>query len=360
MSVYLPRFRPTAMSCHLVTPAPPGSLHGNRMTALRWQRHLRALGLRTSISDQWNNESADLLIALHARRSHAAIERFRTAHPERPVVLILTGTDLYRDLCGDDAARAAVLASMQAADRLVTLQQEAIDSVPASLHDKVVTIHQSVPPLPRQPVGETRFLVTVIGHLRDEKDPFCIVRALRRLPDADALRVLHLGKAMDDAHRVQAEQAMQADPRYAWRGELPHKATLHWLATSSVMVISSRMEGGAHVVSEAISASVPVLASDIPGNRGLLGADYPGCFPVGDDAALAALLVRAMTEPEFIAQLTRAVGARRALVSPDTERAAISRLIHGLIPGFDVVMNTGISTGVRTAGDTGLIKKPLD
>ncbi len=330
MNDYLPRFRPAAMPIHLVTYAPPGSLHGNRMTTLRWQRHLRALGYRVTISDSWTNEPAAVLIALHAQRSHAAIQRFRAAHPEHPIVLVLTGTDIYRDLASDGDARAQVLASMQAADRLVTLQDEAIDTVPAELHSKVVTIHQSVPPLQRLSGVEGRFLVTVIGHLREEKDPFCIVRALERLPDASGLRVLHLGKAMDDTHRVGAEQAMQQDPRYAWLGQLPHQATLHWLASSSVMAISSRMEGGAHVVSEAISAGVPVLASDIPGNRGLLGKDYPGYFPVGDDAALATLLTRSMAEPDFLAQLGDAVQARRTLVSPDAERSAIAHLIEGL------------------------------
>lgn len=318
------------MYLHIVTSAPPGSLHGNRMTTLRWQRHLRALGHRVTIATRWAAEPADALLALHALRSHDAVMRFRAAYPDRPIVLMLTGTDLYRDLAGDDKSRARVLASMQAADRLVVLQDEAIDTVPSELRDKLVTIHQSVPPLERQPRVEGRFLVTVIGHLRDEKDPFCIVRALRRIPDDITLRVLHMGKAMDEAHRADAEEAMQQDPRYAWLGELPHATAMHWLAASHVMVISSRMEGGAHVVSEAISAGVPVLASDIPGNRGLLGANYPGLFPVGDDAALAALLVQAMADPALLTRLNDAVLARRPLVSPDTERAAIARLIDSL------------------------------
>lgn len=318
------------MQLRLVTPAPAGSLHGNRMTALRWQRHLRALGHEVTVAEQWAGEPADALLALHAVRSHQAITDFRTAHPERPVVLILTGTDLYRDLAGDGPARALALASMAAADRLVTLQDEAIDALPAALRAKAITIHQSVPPLARQPQALNRFLVTVIGHLRAEKDPFCIVRALRRLPDAPGLRVLHLGQAMDQAHRTQAQQAMQQERRYAWIGELPHPLALRWLASSHLMVISSRMEGGAHVVSEAISAGVPVLASDIAGNRGLLGADYPGLFAAGDDAALAALLSRGMQAPDSLAALNDAVLARRPLVTPATERDAIARLLGTL------------------------------
>lgn len=319
------------MRIHIVTPAPAGSLHGNRLTALRWQRQLRALGQRVSVGEAWNGEDAQLLVALHAMRSHAAIAAFRQAHPQRPVVLVLTGTDLYRDLPsgGEPAARA--LASMQAADRLVLLQDEAISQLPPALHAKAQTIYQSVAPLRRQPPPLHSFLVSVIGHLRDEKDPLCIVRALQLLPGAARLRVVHLGKAMDEHYRAAASEAMQADPRYCWLGERPHRDALRWLARSHLMVISSRMEGGAHVVSEAIAAGVPVLATDIPGNRGLLGAGYPGLFPVGDAQALAVLLERASGSETFIARLTQAVLARRPLVSAATERERIAQLLAALV-----------------------------
>lgn len=319
---------------HIVTPAPPGSLHGNRVTALRWQRHLRGLGYRVSVSESWSGQPARLLVALHAMRSHEAIRDFRRAHPERPVVLILTGTDLYRDLPAGGVQRRQVLASMQAADRLVLLQDDAIEQIPVALRHKAVTIHQSVPPVRRLATPVRSFLVTVIGHLRDEKDPMCTARALQRLPERDALRVAHLGEAMDERYRREAQDAMSRDRRYTWLGRRSHGQALRWLARSHLMVISSRMEGGAHVVSEAIAAGVPVLASDIPGNRGLLGAAYPGLFPPGDDAALAALLERAMAAPDFMASLAAAVLERRPLVSPETERQRIARLMnsHGLSP----------------------------
>lgn len=315
------------MRIHIVTPAPPGSLHGNRVTALRWQRHLRSLGHRVTVGERWAGEDAQWLVALHAVRSHDAIRAFRAAHPQRTVVLLLTGTDLYRDLPADGEARARALSSMQQADRLVLLQDEAIDALPMPLRARAVTIHQSVPPIRRLPSPVRSFLVTVIGHLREEKDPMCTFRALRRLPSASSLRVVHLGKAMDEAHERAAREAMACEPRYAWLGERSHRDALRWLARSRLMVISSRMEGGAHVVSEAIAAGVPVLASDIPGNRGLLGAGYPGLFPVADDAALAALLERAQAAPEWLDQLAQAVLTRRPLVSPATERERILQLL---------------------------------
>ena len=101
------------------------------------------------------------------------------------------------------------------------------------------------------------------------------------------------------------------------------------------MVISSRLEGGAHVVSEAIAIGIPVIASDIPGNRGLLGRDYPAYFPVGDHAYLAEMLQRVMTDRRLLNRMAAAVKHRRALVAPQRERKAWLKLLREL--GFSPV-----------------------
>ena len=93
------------------------------------------------------------------------------------------------------------------------------------------------------------------------------------------------------------------------------------------MVISSIMEGGANVVIEAVTAGVPVLASRISGNIGMLGRDYEGYFPVGDDAALAALLERASREARFLARLRAQCARRATLFSPERERQEVLRLL---------------------------------
>ena len=99
------------------------------------------------------------------------------------------------------------------------------------------------------------------------------------------------------------------------------------MAVSSVMVISSVMEGGANVVSEACRAGLPILASDIPGNKGLLGEDYPGYFPVGDDKALAELMYRAEREPEYLAKLRAAVSALAETFTPEKERQSLDEAL---------------------------------
>ena len=90
------------------------------------------------------------------------------------------------------------------------------------------------------------------------------------------------------------------------------------------------MEGGAHVVSEAIATGVPVIASAIPGNIGLLGEDYPGYYPAGDEKALAALMSRARSDSRWLGSLQSAIGQHRDLVSADTERRDLQMLLAEL------------------------------
>ena len=269
-----------------------------------------------------------MLIALHARRSHASAKAWKAAHPQRPLVLVLTGTDLYRDIHEDDAARE----SLRLADRLVVLQREGLSELRAGLQAKIRVIHQSVRTVKRQEPPRRYCLITVIGHLREEKDPFRTAHALVRLPQDTAIHVVHLGKAMSPAFAREARVLMRAEPRYRWLGECDHAGAMRWLARSHAMVISSRMEGGAHVVSEAIAIGVPVIASAVGGNIGLLGKRYPGLYPVGDDAALSRLLARAARDRQWRDRLEATVMTRQHLVDPALERRSLAKLLAELAP----------------------------
>jgi glycosyltransferase involved in cell wall biosynthesis len=108
-------------------------------------------------------------------------------------------------------------------------------------------------------------------------------------------------KAMEDRARIE----MKINPRYLWVDEQPQWRAQRLLARSDLCVLSSRMEGGANVLSEAIVASVPILASRIPGTLGILGEGYPGYFTVGNTRELASLMIQAETDPAFIRELIR-------------------------------------------------------
>ncbi len=287
---------------------------------MRWARFLRDLGHRVAVAEAWDGTDADAMVALHAWRSAASIVRFRDAHPDRPLVVALTGTDIYRF---QHSHPETTLASMELADALVCLHGLVHEAIPDRFAGKLTVIHQSAPPLPGPRRPATRhFDVCVVGHLRAEKDPLRAAYAARRAPPSSRLRVVHFGKAHDETWAARARAQMAGNPRYLWRGEVPGWVVRRAYGTCRAMVLSSVMEGGANVASEAAVAGLPVLASDIHGNVGLLGAEYPGTYPVRDTVGLARLLRRAETEPAFLDGLEAHMRRLAPLFRPEAERQA--------------------------------------
>lgn len=320
------------MRIGIVTPAPPRSRYGNRVTALRWARILRGLGYRVHTLQTYAGEPYDLLIALHARRSYSSVSRFHRAHPERPLIVALTGTDLYRDLPRSRSAQKSVgLATL-----LIALQPKASEELEPHLREKLRVIYQSVP-VPSLKRGRRKtsasrrnFDVCVIGHLRPVKDPFRAALAARRVPSSSRLRILHVGAAMDRGMADRARLEMSVNPRYQWLGEQPRWRVPKILERSALCVLSSKLEGGANVVSEAIVAGVPLVASRIAGSVGLLGESYPAYFKVGDAEGLARLLYRAETDRAFLTRLDSHCRKLAPLFDPRRERGAWSRLLAEL------------------------------
>jgi putative glycosyltransferase (TIGR04348 family) len=316
------------MKISLITPAPHASRAGNRQTAVRWARILKALGHRVSLAQVYEGEPADLMIALHAYRSAASIQYLRQHRPATPVIVALTGTDIYHFIHTDPVT----LQSMELADRLVGLHALVCEAIPPRLCGKLHVIYQSARPLPPgRPARRDPLRVCVIGHLRDEKDPLRAALAARALPAASRIRVLHLGRALEPAWAERAQAEMAQNSRYLWIGEVPQARVRDVLGRSWLMVLSSTMEGGANVLSEAVVAGVPVIASRIPGNMGLLGLDYAGYFPVGDTEALTALLARAEQEPQLHARLAEQCALRAPLFHPEREHASWAALLAEVV-----------------------------
>jgi putative glycosyltransferase (TIGR04348 family) len=244
-----------------------------------------------------------------------------------PLVVALTGTDLYNEIRTSTEAQQ----SLELATRLVVLQPKGIEELAPHLQEKTRVIYQSAHRL-NQPMARSKmtFDVCVLGHLRPVKDPFRAAAAARFLPQTSRIRVVHVGQALseDMADRARAETA--ENPRYRWLGELPHWRALRVLARSHALVLSSVMEGGANVISEALAVSVPVLASRIAGSVGLLGEDYPGYFPVADTLALTRLLERIEIDRAFYDVLLARCVQRAHMFHPDREREAWKQLLEEL------------------------------
>ena len=299
---------------------------GNRHTSARWAKFLRGLGHRVREITEWRGGSDDLLLALHAYKSHSSISRFSHERPSSPLVVALTGTDLYRDVGRYPEARE----SLGMAARLIVLQEEALRELSPYLRTKTRVVYQSSDLSLRHAPDRSCFRIAVVGHLREEKDPFRAALALRFIDRPAPVEVVQIGGALEPDLARQARGWAKREPRYRWLRSVPHRTAMRELSRSHVLVVSSVMEGGANVICEAARIGVPVLASRVPGNLGMLGRDYPGYFRLRDERALARLIERCRTDPDFYRRLKSAVRRRRAKFAPAAERAALRRALRGL------------------------------
>lgn len=310
----------------LVTPYLADANNGNWRTAERWARLLSPafrsiLQPADAALDGPEHTAAIALIALHARRSRAAIARWKAAAPRRALVVVLTGTDLYRDVAAGDADACR---SIEDADRLIVLQRDALHHVPETARAKTDVVHQSARALvPFAGKAATRLHCLLVAHLREEKDPRTAFDAWRRLPADIPATLSIIGSALDPALGDAARALAANDPRVRFLGARPHVWTRQAIKRAHLLIVPSRMEGGANVVVEAITAGTPVVASRMSGNVGMLGSRYPGYFAVGDAAGLAAVVARAWRDRAFLGRLDSACAARRHLFTPDAERTAL-------------------------------------
>ena len=310
----------------IISPALAAANNGNWQTAKRWQ-HMLSSDYHVEIMLQWDGKPYDAMLALHARRSADSIAQWSAKFPDKLIVLALTGTDLYRDIAVDPLAQQ----SLKLAHRLVVLQDMGPKSLPAEFQSKCQVIFQSTPR--RQPVLKTtqKLRALMVGHLRSEKSPETYFAAARSLAHRSDIVLDHIGAPLDAELGKQARQLALEVPTYRYLGEQTHAATRARIARAHVLVHPSRMEGGAHVVMEAVMSGTPVLASRIDGNVGMLGADYAGYFDCGDADQLAKALIACRDGQNLpsskLAQLTRQCSFREKLFEPLAEQVALLQIV---------------------------------
>jgi putative glycosyltransferase (TIGR04348 family) len=316
----------------IVCPAIAQSNNGNWRTADRWRRMLAPL-THATIAPQWTGEPFDLMIALHARRSAESIAAWHNARTGagpagwQPMIVVLTGTDLYRDIESDAQAQR----SLQLADALVVLQEQGPLSLPPAARDKSTVIYQSGGRRRTLPKARRHLRALMVGHLREEKCPQTLFAAARLLRERSDIRIDHVGAGLDAKLAREATATAHDCPQYRWLGALPHPETLRRIQRAHVVINASSIEGGAHAVLEAVCSGTPVLASRIPGNIGMLGVDYVGYFPCGDAPALATLLQRCRDEAGLPTTLRRQCRVRAPSFQPRRERRALTQLVSRLL-----------------------------
>jgi glycosyltransferase involved in cell wall biosynthesis len=175
----------------------------------------------------------------------------------------------------------------------------------------------------------------LVAHLREEKDPATAFAAWRLLPRDVAATLTIIGAALDPALGRAARDLAAADPRVQWLGPRDHAWTRQAIKRAHLLVIPSRMEGGANVVVEAITSGTAILGTRMSGNVGMLGDDYPGYFTVSNPAELAALVHRASRDRALVRELEDRCRQRAHLFTPAAEISGLlavvseARALHG-------------------------------
>lgn len=335
-----PRVLPRVL---IVSPALANANNGNWQTAWRWSRMLGA-EFNVEIAQHWDGSPNDVMLALHARRSADSIglwaESKGCAADAPGLAVVLTGTDLYRDIRSDALAQR----SLALAQKLVVLQELGIQSLQPAHRGKAQCIFQSTSTRQTRLKPNSHLRALMVGHLRDEKSPQTLFAAAGLLKEHPDILIDHIGEPLDAELAEQARATARICPNYRWLGGLAHEATRRRIQAAHLLIHASKMEGGAHVVMEAVCSGTPVLASRIEGNVGMLGADYPGYFELENAADLTDLLVKIRHEQAqvqalsnshesqpFITQLQAHCAKRAPLFSPAAEQAALIMLVQSLL-----------------------------
>jgi putative glycosyltransferase (TIGR04348 family) len=319
------------MKIRIVSPFPEGFPSGGNVTAYRWARLFASLGHEVIVTDLEHDHPADLLIALSAVNCAPLILGSYRDAPRRPVIVALTGSDLA--LLPKHAGAQSVV---DLASRVVVFQPAALDSLSRTVRQHAEVIFQAAQPLKsRQLPRRDVFVVTLAASLRVEKNPLLAARAARLLPAASQIYIEHFGAILDESLAEEVRTEMAANGRYHWAGALSHTGLRKRLAASHALIVPSTVEGGANVVSEAAVDGVPILASRIPGNVGVLGEQYPGYFAPGDPASLAQLLRLLETSPDFSRRLRSALESASKNLRPAEEKKRWRRLLTDMAAKID-------------------------
>lgn len=177
--------------------------------------------------------------------------------------------------------------------------------VPADRIDVIYnpTVTECIHERARQPVDHPWFndpdtpLILGVGRLTPQKDFASLIRAFAILRAERPARLVILG----DGPLRETLRALARDLGVAEDVDLPGYAydPIPYMARASVFALSSRYEGLANVIIEALAAGAPVVSTDCPsGPREILqGPMRDALVPVGDSAGLANALLNTLRCP---------------------------------------------------------------
>jgi len=178
---------------------------------------------------------------------------------------------------------------------------------------------EATPPVDDPRLAADDELIVHVGRLSFEKNLHFLVAALQHVfHSRPRARFAFCGEGSLRASLSGQVEALGLGDRVIFAGFVPNVAS--WLKRARVSVAVSRCEGHPNAVLESIAAGVPIVVSDIPAYRAILG-DAAALFVAEDDPqSIAAAMIR--TLEDRAAAGDRAANARSALATQPLEATA--------------------------------------
>jgi glycosyltransferase involved in cell wall biosynthesis len=232
----------------------------------------------------------------------------------KPVVTTLRGSDVNR-MASSRLYRKALKYCLMLSRCVVTVSTSLANSlrrdfpgiveteltvIPNGVDEKFISITRH----PRHNSG-TLHLIT-IGNLTHNKGIDQILHAMESLRDERVtLKVIGDGPQRMNLERLVDSLALHKYVEFC--GLVPPDEIPEYLAHADVFFLGSYSEGRANVVLEAMATALPIVATDIPGNRELVTDGVTGLlFSPGDLKQLTAHLRTLAADPQRCAQMGQA------------------------------------------------------
>jgi len=174
-----------------------------------------------------------------------------------------------------------------------------------------------------------------VGRLTRQKGFDVLVRAFGRLaPDRPSAKLIVAGDGEDRAALADLVQATGTSSSVRWLGA--RSDVMRLMASADIFVLSSRWEGLPLVMLEAMTAGLPIVATEVGDVATVAGSNAAILVPPDDDAALAAALAQLLDRADLRADLG-AAARRRGRRFTD-----ISGFLDELMQVYDLARPAGV------------------
>jgi glycosyltransferase involved in cell wall biosynthesis len=146
-------------------------------------------------------------------------------------------------------------------------------------------------------IGTEIVLLGAVGRLYRQKNLSLLLRIAAQLPPARTWKILVVGDGPERTRLIALTRQLGLTERVIWLGS--HDDVEGWLAAMDIFVHTADFEGMPNAVMEAMAMGLPVVASNVDGNRELIRNGVTGfLIPAGDARGFAEQIQQLIDDPD--------------------------------------------------------------